>query len=99
MLKRTHHTDKKFTDGITTVTITHPFHPDTGKEFECLGHTPEHARCLDDKGSLRLFPIKSTSLYVPAIGEAFAEGGFVVSVDDLLALKAVLDWLQGRSEM
>ena len=93
--KRTLQTDKNIADGIATITITHPFHPDCGKEYEYLGQAHGSARCIDDEGKLRLFPLKNTSLHITAIGELSAGGSFIAPVDDLLALKKLLEHLPG----
>jgi len=91
--KSTLHTTKEFFNGVATITITHPFHPDKGKSFECLRQMKEHVRCLDDKGNIRLFPINITSKYIATIGEHSADGSFIASVEDLLALKELIDSL------
>jgi len=92
-LKTTHHTNIKNNDGIERIVITHPFHPDNGKEFKYLGQANERVRCLDKQGNIRLFPINSTNLHIPAIGKRAAEGSFFMPVDDLLALKELVDQL------
>jgi len=48
---------------------------------------------LDKQGNIRLFPINSTNLHIPAIGKRAAEGSFFMPVDDLLALKELVDQL------
>ena len=94
--KATLHTDNNLSNGVATIIITHPFHPDKGKEFEFLGQTTEYVRCLDEKGNIRLFPIKNTNLHISAIGDRSAEGNFIAPVDDLLELKELVDSLLNR---
>jgi hypothetical protein len=91
--KSTLHTSKKLSDGIATIVITHPFHPDRGNSFECLGQTKKHVKCLDERGNIRLFPINITNLYIATISERSADGSYIASVDDLLALKELIDSL------
>ena len=55
-------------------------------------------RCLDEKGSIRLIPTKNTSLYVNAIGNLAAGGGFVATVDNLLAIKELLDHIDSTQQ-
>ena len=55
-------------------------------------------RCLDEKGSIRLIPTKNTNLYMPAIGNRPAEGGFVTTVDNFLAIKELLAHLDSLLE-
>ena len=92
--KKPLYTDKKSTDGITTITITHPFHPDKGRAFEYLGQKNDQVRYMDANGKVRLLPVNCTDMHIAAVGEHSAEGGFVVSVDDLMALKELIDDLQ-----
>jgi hypothetical protein len=87
------HTDKKYANGITTITITHPFHPDKGKEFEYLKHTDKYIRCLDEQGKIRQFQLNYTNMYIPASGESSALSSFVVPIDELLVLKELIDSL------
>jgi len=63
--------------------------------FEYLGTTNEHVRYIDDEGNVRLIQINNTSLYIPAIGELSINGSFIASIDELLALKGLVDKLQG----
>ena len=97
--KSTLYTDNNNTNGIATTTITHPFHPDYGKEFKYLGQTNGIARCLDDEGKLRLFPVKNTSLHISAIGELSASGSFITPVEDLLALKELMSHMLNCREV
>ena len=97
--KTTLHTNNNHEDSISTITITHPFHPEKGKEFEYLGQTAEQVRCLDEKGSIRLIPIKTTSLHIPAIGYSSAEGGIIAPLEELLALKELVDSLRDSREV
>ena len=96
MNKAIPHTDNNLSNSITTIIITHPFHPDKGKEYEYLGQTTEHVRCMDNKGNIRLFPIKNTNLYITAIDKCSYDENFVAPIDDLLALKELTDRLQSR---
>ena len=91
--KTVHHNDKTTNDGIAYITINHPFHPDNGKRFEYLSEANDKVRCLDEGGALRLLPIRYTDLHIDAVGEFFADGRFVVPVDDLLAVKKLVDGL------
>ena len=87
------HNDKNIGNSIAVVTITHPFHPDCGKTFEYLGEANEKVRCLDENGSIRLIPIKQTDQHIDAIGGLTTGGGLVASVDELLAVKRLVDGL------
>jgi len=84
------HTDAKLINGHTTITITHPFHPDKGKVYEYLGENAGRVRCLDEQGKTRIFPKKVTNLHVSGLSQG---GSCVMSVDDLLALKDLMDTL------
>jgi hypothetical protein len=96
---RTPHTDKKNIDGNGTIAITHPFHPDKDKEYEYLGLVNGRARCVDENGRTRLFPINHTSLQISVIGKGLADGSFIASVEELLALKGLVDQLQGDRQV
>jgi hypothetical protein len=46
-----------------------------------------------------LFPLKNTSLYISAIGELAADGSFITPIDDLLALRELVDQLSGSHDV
>ena len=89
--KNTNHTADKNTDGITTITITHPFHPEQGNEYEYAGQKNNRVRYIDKDGNIRLIPVNCTSLHIPAIGERSAKGSFIAPIDELLELKVLID--------
>ena len=48
-------------------------------------------RCLDENGKLRIFPVNMTNLHVPADIIQLKNGGYIVSIDDLMSLKKLVD--------
>ena len=73
--------------------IIHPFHPDAGKEYEYLCRTKyygeDYVTCIDGQGNRCMFPVTITSIY--AAGDELPGTGCVVSVEDLLSLKRLMD--------
>jgi hypothetical protein len=83
-------------------TVTHPFHPLYGQEFEILTYrhnwgeyrvtfydTPEHVRAL---------PAAWTSLHPPDPSVVLAAGQAAFRIPDLLQLTQVLQRIQQRRE-
>jgi len=89
------HTDTKEASGHTAITITHPFHPENGKECEYLGGKTDSVRCLDKQGRIRIFPAKITNLHE---SERSYGGRCVASIEELLSLKEVVDALLRRGQ-
>ena len=67
--------------------------------FEYLGQTADHARCLDEHGKIRLYPIKFTSLSIPTTSEHLSASACIVSVDDILSIIDLVDALQSSRQV
>jgi hypothetical protein len=91
------HNDKESIDEGKTLTIVHPFHPENGKKYEILElvHSKggDRVRCLDEQGELRIFSVNITNQCNPTDHERLTEGGCIVSADDLVSLKKLVDAL------
>ena len=85
-------------DSIAKLTITHPFHPFNGQTFEYISQRGKSVRCLDDKGNAYIIPIKYTSMYTSIIGEFSTNGGIVAPIEELVALKELVDDLFAHHE-
>ena len=86
-------------DGVTTITITHPFHPFKGKEYEYLGQANGYVRCLDEQGKIRLFPVRYTNLYTSIVDKRSSEDDCILSFDDFLMLKELLDAILSKQNV
>jgi hypothetical protein len=93
--KTTPHTATELADGFAKITIIHPFHPDKGKAYEFLGKVKkkhvDYVRCLCEHGEVRLFPLTFTDLFIAATPESSNTSDCVMSLDDLLSLKNVVE--------
>ena len=89
------HNDKNTLEERENLTIVHPFHPENGKNYEYLelvrSKTGDRVRCLDKEGELRIFPVNITNLYEPTDYMRLKEGGCIVSANDLISLKELVD--------
>ncbi len=87
------HNASKNSEVPERVVVTHPFHPDSGKEFAYVGLTKKrdvrYVRCIDSTGKLTEFPVGSTNLNLAPVRSG--ESSCVASIDDLLALKSLID--------
>ena len=92
---QTVHNDKNTFDACVNITIVHPFHPENGKNYDYLElvqtKVGDRVRCMDEKGNLRIFPVNITNLYKSTDYNRLEEGGCIVSVDDLISLKELVD--------
>lgn len=97
-MTRLHNANKR--GSISKVTITHPFHPDRGKSYDYLCRINhrygEHIECSDESGKIRTLPISITDLYMPDINE---NSNNIISVDDLLKLKEIVDSILNTRQM
>ena len=79
------------------VEVTHPFHPSRGRKFTrqyCVttGNV-QLVRCIVDEDTLRCLPRAWTNLRVIDDFERASAGRALFRMDDLLALRALVDTL------
>jgi hypothetical protein len=78
---------------VKQITITHPFHPDTGKEYDYVCKTKyygvDYVTCTDEQGKRSMFPVNITNLSTAC--EELTENGCVMSVENLISLKELMD--------
>ena len=86
------HNNTKLPEGVKTITITHPYHPDKGKIYEYIGHVKyeyaECVKCVNKRGEIKVFPTTYTNLHT--CDESVIENGCVMTIENLLALKELL---------
>ena len=80
--------------------ITHPFHPQIGREFEIVGRRQywggDHLIVLEEDGRPRAVPVAWTSLCEEDEFRRIADGRAAVRFVDALLLSELLDGLRRR---
>ena len=83
------------------ITITHPFHPDTGKEYDYVCKTKyygvDYVTCTDEQGKRGMFPVNITNLHT--VCDELSGSGCVMTIENLMSLKELMDGIARAREV
>ena len=99
--KKRLHNKKKILEGVKTITVTHPYHPDKDKIYEYVGRVKyeyaECVKCVDEHGKIKVFPVTYTNLHT--YDESVIGNGCEMTVENLFSLKELVDIIQCSHKM